>query len=89
MRIVDAHIHYMVGPKKGPHYDPRILIDSGVVQQAWVLSANGFTDEHATDDEVLEVCRKLPDYLVPFGFLDFRKGPEQVERLHRAGFVGL
>ena len=89
MRIVDAHLHLMVGKEYEGSSDPRLLIESGVVSQAWLLSANGFTDGHATDEEMLACCRQSPDYFVPFGYLDFRKGPDHIERLRRAGCVGL
>ena len=89
MRIVDTHLHLMVGKEHDASHDPRVLIDSGVVSQGWLLSANGFTDGHATDEEILACCRQYPDFFLPFGYLDFRKGPERVEYLRRAGCVGL
>lgn len=89
MRIVDTHLHYHTGKETKAWYRPRTLMDSGVVDQAWILSANGFTGGQATDGEVIALCRRHPDFFVPFGFMDFRKGPDHIAELHRAGCVGL
>ena len=89
MRIVDAHQHLLIGKEHEASYDPELLMNSGVVNQSWLLSANGFTGGHATDEEVLALCRRHPDAFLPFGYLDFRKGPQRIEYLRGAGCVGL
>ena len=84
--IVDAHLHWFPG-KEG--FDPEILVNSGVLDKAWILSGNAIVTDQATDDQVLALHKKYPDFFVPFAWLDFEKSPEIVDEFHARGFVGL
>ena len=94
--IVDTHFHLF---KEFYSYDyiglvrdiDRIvekLFGEKKLDQAWVQAFPGIEQE-AGDEEVLEVARRYPDVLVPFGYLDFRKPPDVVDRLKEKGAVGL
>ncbi|MBI3944848.1 MAG: amidohydrolase family protein [Armatimonadetes bacterium] len=84
--IVDSHLHWYPGRET---HDPEFLMKSGVVNRAWMLSSNAVVTGQATDDEVLALHRKHPDFFVPFAWLDFRGSPRNVDDLHARGFVGL
>ena len=84
--IVDSHLHWF--PRRETH-DPEILVNSEVIDRAWILSSNGVVTDQATDEEVLGLHRKYPDTFVPFAWLDFEKTPQIVDDLHAQGFVGL
>jgi len=93
--IVDAHNH-LIWPNResaaDPHVlDPQLLIDSGVIQRAWVLSTgNAFKHPFPDQDEaVLALAKKFPDFVVPFAYLDFEKPREFVARCRERGFAGL
>lgn len=85
--IVDAHLHWYPGQ---PEYCPEELVSSGVIDAAWVLSANAIIYGQASDEQVIELCRKYPDFYVPFGYLDFDEAPpERIDYLYEQGCVGL
>ena len=67
------------------------IAQSGSLKQAWLMHCPCVSDgiAFAEEDEVLECGRRFPGIYVPFGFLDFRKGPAEVERLKEKGFTGL
>ncbi|GEM_PF-1416880 len=85
--VIDAHLHLYPG-KEG--FDPEALVNSSVVHGAWMLSANGIVQGQATDEDVVELGRRYPDFFVPFGYLDFDEaGPDRIDRLFDMGCVGL
>jgi predicted TIM-barrel fold metal-dependent hydrolase len=63
----------------------------GVLQQAWLMHCPAVSDgiTFADEDEVLLCADRFPGLYVPFGFIDFSKGSDEVERLHAKGFKGL
>ena len=86
--IIDTHAHLV------HNYDPAHLdqvVESGLVKQVWLLPLNLYTPEFefARDDEVLEVGKRYPGVFLPFGFIDYFKGPEQVDQMKEQGFVAL
>ena len=94
--VIDAHTHLFkefytyqyIGLVKDTDKIVSRLFGDGKLEQAWVLSFPGIKQE-AGDDEVLEVSRRYPELLVPFGYLDLRGSPEAVDALKEKGFVGL
>ncbi|MBI3948467.1 MAG: amidohydrolase family protein [Armatimonadetes bacterium] len=86
MMVVDSHLHWFPG-REG--HDPEILVNSGVLNRAWILSSNGVVTNQATDEDVLNLHRKYPDFIVPFAWLDFEKSPQSIDDFHAQGFVGL
>ena len=85
--IIDSHLHWF--PESAEH-DPEILVNSGVVDGAWMLSANAIIYGQASDEDIIQLCRKYPDFFVPFGYLDFDEaGPERIDWLYEQGCIGL
>lgn len=93
--IVDAHNH-LVWPSNKPGAKPvlldrRVLVDSGVIDKAWILST-GDCFKHPLanqDDEVLRLAKEHPKFFIPFAYLDFEEPPESVDGFHERGFAGL
>lgn len=85
--IVDAHLHWQPDHPEDRFLD---LVEQGVINAGWVLSCNGIIYEQGTDEQVIEVCKRYPDVLLPFGYLDVDEaGPERVDWLFEQGCVGL
>ena len=86
--FIDTHAHLV------HNYDPRHLdevAESGLVKQVWLLPLNLYVPEFefAHDDEVLEVGKRYPGLFVPFGFIDYFKGAEQIDRMKEQGVAAL
>ena len=90
---IDVHGHLLRRPD-----DLDWIAASGLLDKVWLLAlpelATSYRPEQdavvfGTDDEVLDVAHRYPDFFLPFGYLDFRKGPEAVDAQRAAGFVGL
>ena len=86
--FIDTHAHLY------RDYDLRHLdevAESGLVKQVWLLPLNLYVPEFdfAGDDEVLKVGKRYPGFFVPFGFIDYFKGPEQIDRMKEQGFAAL
>lgn len=87
--VVDAHAHLYRNPR-----DLDRIVNSGIIEQVWIMNTYYAYDKecpegHATQKEIIRVAKEYKGFFVPFGFLDFRKGPEVVEELRDKGFVGL
>lgn len=91
--LIDAHAHLSRNPK-----DLDRVVSSGVIEQAWIMDTSFYRNikveilggiQFSTQQEVLDVARDYPGFFIPFGWLDFSKGPEVVDRLKEKGFVGL
>lgn len=89
--IIDVHGHII----RDPH-DLDTVIQWGLIDKVFLLALPELAHEYGpsqvvfgTDDEVLETARRHPQLFLPFGYLDFRRGPEAIEQQRRAGFVGL
>ncbi len=89
MHIVDVHLHNFTAKEPADDWDPRTLVDSGIINKAWLLSLGGVPEGSATDEQSIALARQYPELFVPFGYLDFRKGAERIDWLYEQGFVGL
>ena len=92
--IVDAHNH-LVWPNEPDLepdiLDPRVLLESGVIERAWLLST-GHSIAHSLpdqNDDVLALAKKHPGFFIPFAYLDAEAPPESIDRFHDRGFAGL
>jgi len=86
--FIDAHAHLL------SNYDPKVLdhiAESGLVKQIWMLPVNVYAPKFhfAGDEQVLEVSKRYPGLFIPFGFIDYFKGPEQVDKFKEQGFLAL
>ena len=94
--VVDAHVHLFkeyypfsyVGLIRDLDRIVERLFGEGKLNRAWVLSFPGLKQE-AGDEEVLAACRRYPEQLRPFGYLDLRAPAERIGLLRDQGFVGL
>ena len=85
--IIDSHLHWYPDDSD---YCPEDLVNSGVVDGAWMLSANAIVYGQASDEDIIQLCAKYPDFFVPFGYLDFDEaGPERIDWLYEQGCIGL
>ena len=91
--IIDVHGHLISQVE-----DLDWIVKSGIVKQVWLLGlpksakSPDLTNDPVVfggDDEVLEVARKYPGFFLPFGYLDFRLEPSNIDAQHESGFVGL
>jgi predicted TIM-barrel fold metal-dependent hydrolase len=91
--MIDAHAHILPNPS-----GIDALIDAGVIESAWLLAlpelAAPYDPSHpelvfGTNRDVLAAAKRHPDFFRPFGYLDLRLGPDQVDDMRAAGFVGL
>ena len=89
--VIDVHGHLVRNPK-----DLDRMVSSGVIEQAWIMDTSFCKDikieilgglQFSTQQEVLDIARDYPGFFVPFGWLDFSKGPEVVDRLKEKGFA--
>lgn len=90
--IIDAHAHLSKEPE-----DLERIVNSGIIEQVWLMDVS-FYGNHpvshlgwmiASPEEILRVAKEYKGFFIPFGYLDFRKGPEIVGELFEKGFVGL
>ena len=91
MVFIDAHAHLLREPQ-----DLDAVVESGVLEQAWLMEAPYYQPctksvlrDLAPRADFLDVAQRYPGFFVPFGFIDFTAGPEQVDQMKDMGFVGL
>lgn len=87
-KFIDTHAHLRAA------YDPAELdkaAESSCLKQVWLMPIDCYAPSYgfAGNDIVLEVAKRYPGFFIPFGFIDYTKGAEQIDRLKEAGFVGL
>ena len=90
--IIDAHAHL----SKEPKYLDRI-VNSGAIEQVWLMDVSFYGNRPvstlgwivASPEEILKVAKRYKGFFIPFGYLDFRKEPEIVDKLYEKGFIGL
>lgn len=85
--VIDAHAHLCRNPRGLEE-----IVASGRFEQVWLMDVGGCglqTNPFATEDEVLRAAEEFPGFFLPFGYLDLRKQPDEVDRLKARGFFGL
>jgi predicted TIM-barrel fold metal-dependent hydrolase len=85
--IIDAHAHLCKNPKGLDK-----IVSLGRLEQVWLMDVSGCeltTNPFASENEVLQASKDYPDFFIPFGYLDLRKTPDDIDRLKDKGFVGL
>lgn len=88
LTAIDTHAHLWKNPK-----GLDALVASEKIEQVWLMEISYYRGSTLKDlasaDEILEVSRRYPGFFIPFGFVDFSLGPDQVDRMKERGFVGL
>ncbi len=85
--VIDAHAHLCRRPRELDR-----IVASGRLEQVWLMDLDGADlkmYDLATGDEVLQAARDYPGFFIPFGYLDLRGSPDDVDRLRERGFTGL
>lgn len=86
--VIDTHAHLWKDPQ-----DLDVLVASDTIRQVWLMEVpyyrGSLLRELASAEDLLEVSRRYPGFFIPFGFIDFSKGSEQVDRMKERGFMGL
>lgn len=87
--VIDAHAHLSRKP------DFKLLervVRDGDLEQVWLLDLHGCqlaTHDFATPEEILAVAKAFPGVFIPFGYLDLRAAPDEIDRMKDKGFFGL
>ncbi len=86
--FIDTHAHLWSKPQ-----GLDALAESGKIEQVWLMQVSYYRGSDlkdlASEEEMLEVARRYPGFFIPFGYINFAQGPEQVDRMKEKGFVGL
>jgi predicted TIM-barrel fold metal-dependent hydrolase len=85
--IIDAHAHLCSNPTGLEQ-----IVESNRLEQVWLMDVSGCelqTNAFASENEVLQAAKDYPDFFIPFGYLDLRKTPDDINRLKDKGFFGL
>ena len=82
--VIDAHAHLVANPK---HLDR--VVGCGVFEQIWIMDICKCDPTTASAETIIKLSKDYPGFFIPFGYLDFREGPEIVDVLKEKGFVGL
>lgn len=86
--IISTHSHLLTNPQ-----DLEMIAESGILKQVWLLGlppaiqVRGYTSP-ARDEEMIAVAKRFPGFFLPFKWVDFRQGPDQIDRAVEQGFVG-
>jgi len=83
--LVDAHFHLNRDLLK--NMDLLFEALRKRIGKIWLLQLS--PENNITDEEVMEVYKSYPDFVVPFGYMDFRKPSYRVDELYAKGFVGI
>ena len=87
--IIDAHAHLK------SNYDRKAIeeiVATGKLEQVWLMDISPSklaTHHFASQEEILQISRDYPGFFIPFGYLDLRKSPNEIDRLKENGFTGL
>ncbi len=87
-RFIDSHAHLAAD------YESSVLdriAESDSLKQVWLLPIECYDRKFnfAGNKQVLEVAKRYPGFFIPFGFIDFGQGADQVDRFKEMGFTGL
>ena len=87
---IDTHAHLWTEPEAK---ELDALVASDVIEQIWLMEVPYYRGsqlkELASAEEILDVSRRYPGFFIPFGFIDYSQGPEQIDRMKDQGFAGL
>lgn len=91
MKIINTHSHLLESPR-----EIEKLIESGLFENIWVLELptsikinyNNILMHPADSKTMLETARLFPGFILPFKWVDFRSGADQIDRAVDEGFAG-
>ncbi len=87
--VIDTHAH--MDQNYDPHFFEKIQED-GIIKEIWMQALDFVVPpnfSYATTSEVLQAAKQFPDLVIPFGYIDWEQGPDQVRRLKDMGCYGL
>lgn len=89
MKLISTHSHLLTEPR-----DLDNLVENGIFSSIWLLQLpssmhiSELYPHPATEEETLDAAKRHPGCLLPFKWVDFRLGPEQIDQAVDRGFVG-
>ena len=89
-KTIDTHAHL------DRNYDLRYfdkVADDGIIQEIWMQSLDFHIESpdytYARTQHVVEAAKRFPGLIIPYGYIDWRQGADQVRRLKDMGCFGL
>jgi predicted TIM-barrel fold metal-dependent hydrolase len=86
-KIISAHSHLLTEPVELEFFADKY-------SQIWMLGLpescqiGGGYSHPASEKEMLAVAKRFPGLYLPFKWVDFRQGPDQIDRAVEQGFIG-
>ncbi|MBO4304160.1 MAG: hypothetical protein J6A21_06200 [Lentisphaeria bacterium] len=86
LRYIDAHAHLA---RKLNMKKLEQELEAPGLKQVWLLGMDKSEDGYLADNEkILQISKEFPIF-VPFAYLDFNQGPDQIDRFRDQGFLGI
>ena len=85
-KMISAHSHLLTNPVELDFFADKF-------SQIWLLELpatlqiGGYSNP-ATEEETLAAAKQFPGLYLPFKWVDYRKGPDQIDRAVEKGFIG-
>lgn len=89
MELISTHSHLLSEP-----HELEALAEAGLFRQIWLLelphamTINAEYPHPSTEAEILAAAKLCPGFYLPFKWVDFRLGPDQIDRAVEQGFIG-
>ena len=89
MKLISVHSHLLKNPSGLDEF-----VESGLFSQVWLLQLPESNNpdknswQASTEQEILDVSKRYPGFFLPFKWVDFRYGADQIDRAVDQGFVG-
>ena len=91
MKVISTHSHLLESPR-----EIEKLVEAELFDNIWVLELPTSIKIHynntvmypASPAEMLDAAKLFPGFILPFKWIDYRQGAEQIDRAVEAGYVG-
>jgi len=86
--VIDSHAHLWADCEGLDE-----VAESEVIEQVWLMEIPYYREsvykDLASRSDTLEIAKRYPGFFIPFGCIDFMKGPEQIDEMKELGFEGI
>lgn len=89
MKLISVHSHFLANPSGLDEF-----AEDGLFSQVWLLELPGSGKiagkypPSSSGTEIIEAAKRYPGFFLPFKWVDFRQGADQIDRAADQGFVG-